>query len=92
MDVGQVERVHELTVPEVAAMGHQIDLGEHVPAVGPEGDVVLEQGAGLGAPVQPLREPGLGHVRLLTGRREGRLERLRAGRPDPGDLGAERDV
>ena len=58
MDVGQVQRVHELPIAQAAAVGNEVDLGEagngHVPPIGLEGDVVFEQGAGLGAAVQPL--------------------------------------
>ena len=60
VDVGEVEGVHELALAQAAAMRHEIDLGEagdgHVPAIGLEGDVMFEQGARLGAPVQPLAE------------------------------------
>jgi hypothetical protein len=60
VDIGEVERVHELAVPETAAVGDQINLGEarrgDIPAVGLERDVVLEQRAGLRAPIQPLAQ------------------------------------
>jgi hypothetical protein len=65
VDVGEIQRVDELAVAQAAAVGDEVDLGEarddHVPAVGLEGDVVLEQGAGLGTAVQPLAElPAVG--------------------------------
>jgi len=49
--------VHELPVAQAAAVGDEVDLreagGGHVPAIGLERDVVFEQTARLGAPVQP---------------------------------------
>src|SRR2546426_4918474 len=47
-------------VAQAAAVDHEVDLGEagngHVPPIGLERDVVFEQGAGLGAAVQPLAD------------------------------------
>lgn len=55
----EVERVHELAVAQAAAVGHEIDFrearGRHVPAIGPERDVMFEQRARLG-PATKLRE------------------------------------
>jgi hypothetical protein len=71
--------VHELAVAQAAAVGDEVDLREardgDVPAIGLEGDVVLEQGARLGPPVQPLGEPA--SVPLTTA---GLLDRLATSR------------
>src|SRR2546426_5758769 len=60
VDVGDVEGMHELAIGGVAGMTDEIDLREarrgDVPAIGLQGDVVLEQGPGLGAAVEALLE------------------------------------
>jgi hypothetical protein len=57
VDVGDVERMRELAVGPIATMGDKVELGEpgegHVPVIRLQGNVVLEQGPGLGAPVAP---------------------------------------
>ena len=61
VDVREVQGVGELPVARLPAVGHQVDLGEPgdraVPPVGPEGNVLLQKGARLRAPV-PARCPG----------------------------------
>jgi len=56
VDVGEVQRMHELAVSEAAAMGDEVNLGEagggDVPPVGLYRDVMLEQAARLGASIQ----------------------------------------
>ena len=56
VNVGQVQRVAELTRSGIARVGDQINFGEagrlDIPAVGPQRNVMFEQGAGLGAPIE----------------------------------------
>ncbi len=64
VDVREGEGVDEFPVGALAGMGHEVHLGEagdgHGPPVRPEGDVVVQEGAGCGAPVEAAREPSLG--------------------------------
>ena len=50
----------KLTVRAMAGMGHQVQLGEardrHVPVIGLQRDVVLEQRPGLGPAIAACRE------------------------------------
>ncbi len=56
MDIGEIEGLEKFTVGPIAGMGDEIDLGEarrgDVPVLSADGDVMLEQGAGLGTAVQ----------------------------------------
>jgi hypothetical protein len=56
MDIGEVEGLKKLTIAPIAGMGDEVDFGEagrgDIPVLGADGDVVLEQGAGLGAAVE----------------------------------------
>src|SRR5881628_1395626 len=56
VDVGEIERVDELSVRAVATMADQVDLREPrtggLPSVDLQGDVMLEKGSRLGAAVQ----------------------------------------
>ncbi len=64
VDVGHVQRMGELAIGPVAGVGHQVELGEagggHVPVVGLQRDVVLEEGPGLGPAIAARRELPLG--------------------------------
>ena len=55
MDVGQVQRVQEVSVRAVARVAHQVHLSEarfgDVPVVGLDRNVVLQQGARLGTAI-----------------------------------------
>src|SRR6266446_9190946 len=55
MDVGQVQGMGEFSLPRIPRMRHQVDLAEpgrcHIPTIGLHRDVMLQQRAGLGAPV-----------------------------------------
>ena len=57
MNVGNVERVAELSTGRITRMGYQIDFREtgtvHIPAIGLHRNMVLEQIARLGTPVNP---------------------------------------
>src|SRR6266446_6063725 len=57
LNVGDVERIAELSFARIPGMRDKVDFREtrrgHVPAVGLHRDVVLQQIAGLGAPVNP---------------------------------------
>lgn len=57
VDVSQVQGMDEFSLPGIPAMGYQVDLAEpgrgHVPTVGLDRDVVLQQTARLGAPLDP---------------------------------------
>src|SRR2546429_660897 len=61
VDIGEVQRMHELAVPEATAMGDEVNLGEagggDIPPVGLHGDGMLEYAAGLGAAVERLGWP-----------------------------------
>ncbi len=63
VDIGEVEGMDELAVGRIAGVGHQVRLGKagrgDVPAIGLDGDVVLEQRAGLGAAIEAALQPGL---------------------------------
>jgi hypothetical protein len=52
--------MHELAIAQRAAMRDQVDLrkagGGHVPAVGAQRNVMLEQRAGLRAAIHPLEQ------------------------------------
>lgn len=58
MDVGDIERVNELARSRVSRVRDQIGFGKawdfDVPGVGFDGDMVFEQCAGFGAPVESL--------------------------------------
>jgi len=64
VDVGEVEGLDEVAVGTVAGMGDQVDLGEargsDIPVLGLDGDMVLEQGTGLRAPVEAAAQPMFG--------------------------------
>src|SRR2546430_2256866 len=55
MDVGQVQGMGEFSLPRIPGMRHQVDLAEpwrsHIPTIGLHRDMMLQQSAGLGAPV-----------------------------------------
>ena len=78
VDVGDVERVRELAVARSAAWATRsssVKPGDgHVPVIGLQRDVVLEQGPRLGAPVPPGRE-------LPLGRRQAPIDLARADGP-----------
>ena len=63
VDIGHVQRMGELAVGPMAGMGHQVQLREardrHIPVIGLQRDVVLEQGPGLRPPVAAGPEPSL---------------------------------
>jgi hypothetical protein len=63
LDVDDVQGVGELASGRGAAMGDEIELGEagdgDIPVIGLQGNVVLEEGAGLGAAVAPGLEVAL---------------------------------
>jgi hypothetical protein len=58
VNVGDIERVNELSGRRVAGVGDQIGFGKawsfDIPGIGLDGDVVFEQSAGFGAPVEAL--------------------------------------
>ena len=58
VNVGDIERVDELALFGVARVGDQIGFGKawgfDIPGVGFDGNMVLEQRAGFGAPVETL--------------------------------------
>src|SRR5207237_1530649 len=63
VDVGDIERVNELARSRVSRMRDQIGFGKawgvNVPGIGFDGDMVFEQGAGFGAPVESFFELAL---------------------------------
>jgi len=63
VDVGEVERMAEVTGGRRAGVGDQIDLPEagflHVPAAGLDGDMVLQQDTGLGASIETTAQGAL---------------------------------
>jgi hypothetical protein len=65
VDVRDVQRMEELAVRPVAAMGHQVDLckprGLNPPSVCPERDVMLEESPPLRPAIEPLlQSPAIG--------------------------------
>jgi hypothetical protein len=67
MDVREIEGIGKLTLRAVPGVGHEIDLGEpggrDVPVIDLDGDLVLQQGPGLGPVIQAAAELSL--ARLL---------------------------
>ena len=84
----------------VAAVGHEIDLGEardgDVPPVGPQGDVVLQERPRLGPPVRPVvagRRYGARRRSICRGLRRSSCRPPGAGEPEtaPGPREPERE-
>jgi hypothetical protein len=72
VDVGEIQRVGELPISRVSGVGDQISFSEagsgYIPMLGLDGDVVLEQGAGLGAAIEAAPEvPLLGVESAVDG-------------------------
>ena len=60
VDIGEIEGLEKFAVGPSAGMRDQVDLGEagrrDVPVLRPDGDVMFEQGAGLGAAIEPAAD------------------------------------